>query len=402
MINNTGEDNGIDRCLLLVVLILSAVGIVMVYSSTALLSISRADESLRGGAGHQFTYLKKHIMTLLISFFVMWLLYGLKTSRLKGYAYPLLLISMLLLLSVFIPGFGVEINGAKRWVKLWPSTFQPSELAKFSMVLYLSYYLSVTEHMRNAFKVFIKPVMVMVILQGIIIIQPDFGGVLTLGLITVAMLFIAGTPFRYILLFTAAAIPISIKLMMEPYRLKRVTAFLDPWKEAQGSGFQLVQSFIALGSGGISGVGLGESKQKLSFLPEVNTDFIFSLIGEELGFIGASAVMALFLLLFIRGIKVSNSSGGTFPRYLSFGLTLMITLQAIINMFVVTGMAPTKGLPLPFISYGGSSLLINLMAVGILLRISKGEDEESGITTRDELIMKRARAKARRLRRNMV
>jgi cell division protein FtsW len=164
---------------------------------------------------------------------------------------------------------------------------------------------------------------------------------------------------------------------MEPYRLRRITSFLDPWKDSLNSGFQLAQSFISLGSGGLTGLGLGESRQKLSFLPASHTDFIFCLVGEELGLIGASVLIALFIFLFSRGISIANRSKDRFVYYLAYGLTLMITVQALVNFAVVTGLVPTKGLPLPFVSYGGSALLINMAAVGILLRISRGDEEKT-------------------------
>jgi cell division protein FtsW len=178
---------------------------------------------------------------------------------------------------------------------------------------------------------------------------------------------------------------------MEPYRFRRILAFLDPWKDPQGSGFQLVQSFIALGSGGLTGIGLGESKQKLSFLPESHTDFIFSLVGEELGFVGALILVCLFLCLFLRGVSIAHRMKDPFGYYLASGLTMMIALQALINFSVAAGLVPTKGLPLPFVSYGGSSLLMNMVAVGILLRLSKGE-EAKRIVDKTEVLMEKKKA----------
>jgi cell division protein FtsW len=230
------------------------------------------------------------------------------------------------------------------------------------------------------------------------LLQPDFGGAITVGLIAFVMLFLSGTPLRYILTVSVAALPFVIKLLMEPYRRERLFAFLDPWKDRYGSGFQLVQSFIALGRGGLKGVGLGESRQKLSFLPEVNTDFIFSLIGEELGFIGVITVLGLFLFFFIRGMKIAAKAQSPFSYYLSFGLTIMVTLQALMNIAVVTGIVPPKGLPLPFISYGGSSLLVNFMIAGTLLKLSRAEKEQFNSPVRN-MAGRRRRLKARRLKR---
>ncbi|GBE35891.1 lipid II flippase FtsW [bacterium BMS3Bbin07] len=395
------ENRRADRWLLFIVLLLSFTGVVMVYSSTALLPISKSGGTIAGGSDFQFIYLKKHVMTLVIAMVSMWFFYRISPGTLKKWSYPLLILSLVLLLCVFIPGLGVKINGARRWLRLWPSTFQPAELAKFAMVLSLAVYLSSPRYNRDSFKAFMKPLVVMVALQSIIMMQPDFGGAFTLGLITFSMLFLAGTRMKFILLALVSLLPVVIKLLMEPYRLERLLTFLNPWKDPYGSGFQLVQSFIALGSGGLKGVGLGESRQKLSFLPEVNTDFIFSLIGEELGLLGVAVVLCLFIAFFIRGLKVADKAQSPFSYYVAFGLTMMITMQALINMSVVTGLVPTKGLPLPFISYGGSSLLVNFMAAGTLLRISRSDLEQYSLPSRDMLIKRRARLKTRRLRRSL-
>ncbi len=319
------ENRRVDKWLLFIVLFLSFTGVVMVYSSTALLPISRSGGVIAGNSDFQFIYLKKHVMTLLIAMFSMWFFYRISPGKLQKWSYPLLFLSLLLLLCVFIPGLGVKINGARRWLKLWPSTFQPAELAKFAMVLSLAGYLSSPGYNRDSFKSFMKPLIVMIALQGIIMMQPDFGGAFTLGLITFSMLFLAGARIKFILIALGSLLPLVIKLLMEPYRLERLLTFLNPWKDPQGSGFQLVQSFIALGSGGLEGVGLGNSRQKLSFLPEVNTDFIFSLIGEELGLIGVTVVLCLFIGFFIRGLKVAGKAQSPFSYYAAFGLTMMVT-----------------------------------------------------------------------------
>jgi len=388
--------NTMDIWLLFSVLALSAIGVVMVYSST---SVPRIGDTEELNTKINLFYLKKHLITLLLSMVFMMILYRIKPAKLKAVAYPLLAVSLLLLLAVFVPHLGVKINGAKRWLRLWPSTFQPSELVKFSMILFLAKYLSDTEAAAHSIKRFLVPVSVMLLFQTVLILQPDFGGAVTLGLITVGMLYIAGTPIRYLLSLLIALIPVTVVLLMQPYRLKRIIVFLDPWSDPQGSGFQLVQSLIALGRGGLMGVGLGNSQQKLNFLPEANTDFIFSLIGEELGFLGATVVIGLFFLLFLRGVKIASERSLPFSRYLAMGFTLMLTLQALINFGVVSGLLPTKGLPLPFISYGGSSLLVNFMAVGILLRLSTGEPEQAvNVLTTDMIMRKRARLKIKRMR----
>jgi cell division protein FtsW len=245
------------------------------------------------------------------------------------------------------------------------------------MVIFLAKYMSMPEYRTDSFKSFLKPVGIMIVFQAAILKQPDFGAAMSLAFLTFTMLFLSGIRLRYLASLGILAVPVIIKLAMQPYRLKRITCFLDPWKDSQGCGFQLVQSFIAMGSGGLTGVGLGSSKQKLSYLPESHTDFIFSIIGEEFGFIGVMVIIVLFLFLFIKGMSVANRAKDSFVYYLAVGLSLMISLQALINFAVATGMVPTKGLPLPFVSYGGSSLLVNMIAIGMLLNISKGEETSS-------------------------
>lgn len=379
----------------------------MVYSSTALLHISKSSGQGAAGSGYQFMYLKKHIMTLCIALIPAFIFYSMKPLTLKRLAYPALFISILLLLALFIPGLGVKINGARRWLMLWPSTFQPGEVAKFAVVLYLASYLSSEGYRRDSFKDYMKPLLVLLPFQVLLLLQPDFGGAFILAAITFLMLFLSGVPARFLLITASALLPVVVKLIMEPYRLKRVMAFRDPWSDQYGSGFQLVQSFIALGSGGLKGVGIGQSRQKLSFLPEVNTDFIFSLIGEELGFAGVSVVLILFLLFFIRGMKIAGRTEDRFLYYLTFGLTILVTVQALMNIAVVTGLVPPKGLPLPFISYGGSSLLVNFIVLGTLLSISKavtctacyGERPHDG---REAAIRRRAKLRARRVRKSRI
>ncbi|MBI5102879.1 MAG: putative lipid II flippase FtsW [Nitrospirae bacterium] len=359
-----------DRGLLLAMLLLISFGSLMIYSSTSVITPLLAKRNIT-----EFYYFKRHIFTLVLGFIVMLFAYRLKPSFLNRASVPLLVISFVLLVMVFLPHIGVSAGGARRWIRLWPTTFQPSELVKLAMVIFLARYLSSPGYDTESFRSFIKPLIVMALFQVVFLKQPDFGSTMSLAFITLAMLFISGMRLRYIASILLLASPVIYKLVMEPYRLRRITSFLDPWKDPLGSGFQLVQSFIALGSGGVTGLGLGESKQKLSFLPASHTDFIFCLVGEELGLLGASVLIALFVFLFMRGISISNRSEDKFVCYLAYGLTLMISLQALINFAVVTGLVPTKGLPLPFLSYGGSALLVNMAAIGILLKISKGEEE---------------------------
>ncbi len=361
-----------DRVLLFGMMLLLAFGALMIYSSTSVVTPLSAKKNIT-----EFYYFKRHLLTMALGCLAMLCTYSIKPSTLKKLSVPLLVCSFVLLGLVFVPHIGVTAGGARRWIRLWPTTFQPSELVKLAMVIFLARYMSMPGYRTESFGSFVKPLLVMAAFQAVFLKQPDFGSTMSLAFLTFAMLFISGMRLRYIASVLVLAIPVVYKLAMEPYRLRRITSFLDPWKDPLGSGFQLVQSFISLGSGGLTGLGLGESKQKLSFLPASHTDFIFCLVGEELGLIGASVLIALFVFLFVRGIRIACRAQDKFVAYLAYGLTLMISVQALINFAVVTGLVPTKGLPLPFMSYGGSALLVNMAAVGILLKISKGECEKA-------------------------
>jgi cell division protein FtsW len=369
-----------DRWLLLITLLLTAFGALMVYSSTSVITPAFARKNIT-----QFFYLKRHILTILLSLAFLFISMRMRITTLKKAAIPLLVFSFLLLVVVFVPKIGVSAGGARRWIRLWPSTFQPSELVKIAMVVYLARYLSSPSFSTDKILSFLQPIGIMAVFQVVFLMQPDFGAAMSLGLLTITMLVISGVRMKYIMYLSLLAIPLIVKLAMNPYRLKRILSFLNPWDDPQGAGFQLTQSFIALGSGGLAGVGLGQSKQKLSFLPEVHTDFIFSIVGEELGFIGALFLVFLFLMLFLRGTKIAQRMTDTFSYHLVSGLSMMIALQAMINFFVTTGLVPTKGLPLPFISYGGSSLLISMVAVGLLLNLSRCQGD--GIITDKAIVL---------------
>lgn len=363
-INNNKKVHGI----IIPVLVLIGIGILMVYSSSAFISTEKY--------GSSFRYLWRHLFTILIGFAAIIFLAKVNYHKLRVFVIPLLIFSIILLILVFVPGIGASSgphSEVKRWIKLWPSTFQPSELVKMIMVLFLADYMSKNMHkMKDLRCGVIVPIAVMVVFQCIILLQPDFGAVISIGIITLTLLFIGGIKWRYILGIILVSLPIGYKLILStPYRMRRITSFLNPWQDPQDSGFQLVQSFLAFGRGGLTGVGIGDSKQKLFFLPEAHTDFIFSLIGEELGLVGVLTVLGLFVWLFIKGFKIAMQTEDSFGYYLALGLTIMIGSQALINFGVSTGVMPTKGLPLPFISYGGSALLVNMAAIGILINISK-------------------------------
>jgi cell division protein FtsW len=349
-------------------MILICIGILMVYSSSALISMQRY--------GNSFHYFVRHLFNIMIGLIALISLSRIDYHTMRRFVKPLLLFSLILLILVFIPGIGVSAGAkseVRRWIDLRLFTFQPSELAKIVLILFLSDYITRNAHrMKDLRHGVIIPLSVMIVFQALILLQPDFGAAMSIGILTLALLFVGGIKWRHMLGVIGVSLPlISILILSAPYRLKRILCFINPWREPQGCGFQLIQSFIAFGRGGLTGVGIGGSKQKLFFLPEAHTDFIFSLLGEETGFFGTLIVLGIFLYLLIRLFEVVMQTDDTFGYFLALGLTLMLGSQALINFGVTVGLMPTKGLPLPFISYGGSAILVNMAAIGILINISK-------------------------------
>jgi cell division protein FtsW len=356
-----------DYPILLVTLILLGLGIVMVYSASAILAADRFNDS--------FYFLKKQALFgaggVLLMFVVMHINYHLWQKL----AYPLLGLSFLLLILVL--AVGIKAGGSTRWLHVGSLSFQPSEYSKLALVIFLSYFLTKKGEKIRTFQFGFLPVMVISGLTILLVIkQPDFGVALFLGIMVVLMLFTGGTRLSYLFSLGLLAIPIIYYLIVKvPYRLHRIMSYLDPWKDPKGISFQIVQSFVAFGAGGILGSGLGQGKQKLFFLPAPHTDFIFSVVGEEMGLIGTIIVVGLFLVFTVRGIRVALGAPDEFGTFLGLGVTSLISLQALINMAVVLGLLPTKGLTLPFISYGGTSLVVSLLSVGILLNISSHTQE---------------------------
>jgi cell division protein FtsW len=286
--------------------------------------------------------------------------------------YPLLAVSFALLILLFVPGVTEKIGGASRWIRLPWFSFQPSELAKFSLAVFMAYSMAKKRTEMDSFsRGFIPNLLVAGAFLILIVLEPDLGTAVILGFWVMILLFVGGVRLLHLFSLLLLAAPVVFWLVSHAdYRLKRWWAFLNPWEDPQGIGFQIIHSFLAFGSGGIFGVGLGNSKQKLFYLPEPHTDFIFSITAEELGLLGVLFVIVLFGILIARGIKVALEADDLYKTYLAFGLTTMIGLQVLVNMGVVMGLLPTKGLTLPLISYGGSSLVINLLSVGVLLNIS--------------------------------
>ncbi|MDP8262551.1 MAG: putative lipid II flippase FtsW [Candidatus Ancaeobacter aquaticus] len=349
----------------IIVMVLLSISIIMIYSTSAIYADSKF------GASNFF--LKRQILWVIIGVIGFFVCSQIDYHFLRKFSKILLIVSIALLLAVFIPYLGRTAGGAQRWVSLGFFSFQPSEIAKFAVILYLADFLDRKRgEVRSFFKGFLPLCFVLGTVLLLIIIQPDLGTVIAITLVALIMFFIGGIRIAHIVTLLLASIPALYLLIFRvAYRRRRILTFLDPWKDPQGAGFQIIQSFIALGSGGIFGVGLGHSMQKLFYLPEAHTDFIFSILGEELGLIGTLSVVILFVLLTIIGAKIAYYAPDIFGILLASGIVSMIALQSIINISVVTGSVPTKGLPLPFISFGGTNLVLMLCATGILLSIAK-------------------------------
>jgi len=345
--------------------LLICIGIVMIYSSSSIYAWEKYHDS--------FFFLKRHLsflsLGLLLTFFVM----GLDYRSLRKYAKPLLIVTLFLLALVLIPGIGREVSGARRWFRFKFISFQPSELANLAVIIYVADFISrKQEVITEFFRGFLPPLSVLGIAAILIMLQPDLGTTMALGIVVFIMLFASGVRKAHLLTVILAGLPLLYLLIFSvPYRRLRILAFLNPWADPRGSGFQIIQSQIALGSGGFFGIGLGHSRQKLFYLPAAHTDFIFSIIGEELGLLGTLGVIILFMLFIQQGVKIIRNATDKFSYLLSLGLISMISLKAAINIGVSCGIMPTKGLPLPFISYGGSSFIFDLVAVGILANIAR-------------------------------
>ncbi len=356
-----------DRLLLFAIFMLLIVSVVMVYSSSSVVALTTYDDPA--------FFMKRQIIWALIGLALMAVTMRLDHRHLskQRVVIALVVISFLLLAATLAPGVGRMINGSRRWLRLSVLSFQPSELAKFALVVYMSYYIAKKGERVRDFKNGLVPAYVVTsFFLAIAALQPDFGSALTLAGVTGIMLFAGGANVIHIGGTVLAALPvIYVSVVHKAYRWRRITTFLNPWDDQNGAGYQIIQSFLAFGSGGVFGRGLGEGRQKLLFLPEQHSDFIYAVIGEELGLIGALAVILLFLVILWRGVKIALAAGDSFSRHLALGITLLVCLQGVINMAVVTGLLPTKGIALPLVSYGGSSLVITMGALGVLLNVSK-------------------------------
>lgn len=359
------KDKSPDFIISLVALILLGIGLVMVFSSSFYTSAE-----LRGDS---YYFLKRQVFWAILGLVGMVFLANYDYWKLKKYTKFFLLINFVLLLLVYVPGVGIEINAAKRWIGIGGFSLQPAEFTKVVLVLFTASFLSKNKiDIKNFWSGVLPPLIIMGISFGLILRQPDLGTAVAIAGTVLVILFVAGMKKRHIFALATAGIPALGYLMLsEEYRRKRFFSFLNPWEDSLDTGYHIIQSLYALGPGRLFGVGLGRSRQKLFYLPEPHSDFIFALIGEELGFVGGASVLLLFFLLIWRGFKVALGAPDTFGSLLAAGLVSMIALQVLINVAVVTGSVPVTGINLPFISAGGTSLFFTLCSVGVLLNISR-------------------------------
>jgi cell division protein FtsW len=353
-----------DALLLLAVLVLSAGGAVMVYSASAI----QASRQL----GDEFYFLKRQGLALVLGLGFLFLGLRFGYRRLAAWAYPLLALSLVALVAVLLPGIGRVAGGARRWINLGLLNFQPAELAKVVLVLYLAHSLSRKRDKVRLFSIgFLPHLLVTGAMVVLCLAERDMGTGVIMTLVLFTMLFAAGARVSYLVGAVLLAIPIGWRLIAgTPYRMERWLAYLDPWGHREGAGFQLVESLLGIGNGGWLGQGLGQGKGKLFYLPAAHTDFIAAVIAEETGLLGIAVLLLLYGVLVWRGLKASLAAAEPFGAYLALGLTTLLGGQALVNLAVVFGLLPTKGLTLPFVSYGGSSLMTLLAAAGLLLSVS--------------------------------
>jgi len=354
-----------DFILLFTILALVLSGLIMILSASSVKA-----EQLFSNSHYFFINQLKYLAVALV---IAAVVYKFKYKKLKKLAPYLLLISLGTLILVLIPGIGRMAGGSRRWLPLGPVNFQPSELAKFTIVIYLAAYIDRNkEKIKKIKKGVLPPVAVIASISFLILLEPDLGTALTLAAVAATMIFVGGVKISVLIILGLISSILSIiAILIEPYRRRRLLIFLDPWQDPLDSGYHIIQSLLALGSGGLFGVGAGNSHQKFLYLPEPGTDFIFAVLGEEFGLIGTLFIISLYFLLAWRGLKIASRVDDTFASMLAVGISSMIVIQALINMAVVTSLLPITGITLPLISYGGSSLVINIAALALLLNISR-------------------------------
>jgi len=357
-----------DFILFFAVVVLLGLGVVMVYSSSAV--------SAQANYSDSFYFLKRQLIWSVLGILAMLFTMHVDYHVWRKLAKPIMLATLVLLVMVLIPGLGKVVNGARRWLGVGSLYLQPSEIAKLSMVLFSADSLAKNQNKLVSFTKGLLPQLLgLLIVFGLILKEPDLGTALAIGGTIFVLLFTAGAQVSHLVYLGSVGVAgIVAAIILEPYRLKRLLAFSDPWSDPLDTGYHIIQSLYAIGSGGMFGVGLGRSREKFLYLPEPHTDFIFAILGEELGFIGTAVVIILFFLFAWRGLKIAIAAPDIFGSMLATGLTTMIVVQALMNIAVVTASMPVTGIPLPFISFGGSALIFTLTGVGILLNISRYVD----------------------------
>mgnify|MGYP000022747909 FL=1 len=355
-----------DPAFVLSAITLACLGLLMVASS----SIEVASDF-----GRPFNYAYKHGVFLLVACLAGTAAFLIPTRWWYTYATAFLLLSIVLLAIILIPGVGHTVKGATRWLNLGFFNLQPSEIAKFTMMLYLAAYLvRRLEEVRAKFIGFVKPMVVVGLISALLLLEPDFGTLMILSCAVMGVLLLAGSPLtQYMMIAGALILGLVTLAIIEPYRFERIETIFNPWEDRFGAGYQLTQALLAFGRGGLFGMGLGNSVQKLFYLPEAHTDFVFAILAEELGLVGAMATVGVMTLLIWRGLAIGRRAelgGRPFAAYLTYGLVLLIALQMLVNLAVNIGLAPTTGLTLPLLSYGGSSLVMTAVSLGVIARIS--------------------------------
>jgi len=352
-----------DLGLLFPVLLLVGMGIVMVYSASSALALERY--------GSDYYFLKRQAVFSLMGILVLVAFSYIPFRLYRPLTYPILGAAMVMLAVVAFTGLGVTVGGASRWLQLGPIRFQPSELARLALVIYMAYSMSKKdEQLRDFYVGFFPHFIVAGLFFVLLMAQPDFGSAVVFGALTWIMLFVGGCRLTHLISVILFVAPMAFLFLTQAeYRMRRLMSFLDPWKYTSDEGYQIVHSLMAFGSGGITGAGVGKGYQKLFYLPEPHTDFIFSVVGEELGLIGVMVVILLYGIMLMRGVQIARNAKDPFGSFLAMGITVTLGLQVCINMGVALGLLPTKGLTLPFLSYGGTSLLINMAAIGIMMNV---------------------------------
>lgn len=355
----------IDYILLISVVLISVFGLLMIYSSSYVWAEYKFNDP--------YKFLKSQGLFLLISYIIIYVTLKIPYEKYLNKANIIFCICFLLLILVLIPGIGTVRNGSRSWFGFGGLGIQPSEFMKLAITIFTSKYLSKNEKELKNIKKGVLPILtILIIVFGLIMLQPDFGTGVIIVISIVALLFVSGVNMSFFLKIGCLGLcGVAALIIAAPYRMKRIISFLNPWSDPLGSGFQIIQSLYAIGPGGLLGLGFGNSIQKHFYLPEPQTDFIFSIISEEFGFMGIIIVATLFIIIIYRGFRISKNCENKFGKYLAFGITFGLAFQTILNLMVVVGLIPVTGVTLPFLSYGGSSLLITMLSIGVLLNISK-------------------------------